>query len=239
MKGSEQLLCIAHRGGAGGDQTKENSLAAIQASLDLGVKAFEIDVWQADGELLVFHDRRLSRFSNNDKKIIDCSLVELKALAKTHGFEIPTLPQVIQLIAGRALLNIEIKGPNCIIDVVQCLRTNVENGLSRWQDFWVSSFDQQQLLQCQAHCPELKRGLLICGVPADLALQAERLGCEFMATSLDFVRPEWVMDCHNRGIQAWVYTVNHPEDFDWLNSLGVNAVFTDYPRRLLHWQSQQ
>lgn len=234
----DTLKCVAHRGGANGDFKKENSLAAIEQSLALGVSAFEIDVWLVDDELMVFHDRRLSRFTDSNKKLEECNRQELENLGQSHGFEIPTLLEVVQLINGRALLNIELKGPNCITAVGNLINKRVHDGLNHWRDFIVSSFDQPQLLLAKALFPKLQRGLLICGVPADLAQQASNLQCKFLGLSLDFVRPELVADCHQRGINAWVYTVNHPEDFHWLASIGVDAVFTDYPERLLAWQKK-
>ncbi|BFM05453.1 glycerophosphodiester phosphodiesterase [Halioxenophilus aromaticivorans] len=232
MKRSKPL-CIAHRGGHAGDFKKENSLAAIKNSLAQGAQAFEIDVWLVDNELIVFHDRRLSRFTNNDKKITDCTVAELKQQADTHGFEVPTLLEIMELINGQALLNIELKGPGCATAVCQLLQQRVNAGANVPKDFVVSSFDQPQLVYCLNHFPELPRGLLICGIPADLAHQAEQLRCQFLGFSLEFISQALIDDCHKKGINAWVYTVNQADDFAQLADMGVDGIFTDYPSKFI------
>jgi hypothetical protein len=56
------MQIIAHRGASG--LAPENTLKAMSLALDLGAKAIELDVQWADGELWVFHDRRLERCTN-------------------------------------------------------------------------------------------------------------------------------------------------------------------------------
>ena len=56
------MQIIAHRGASG--LAPENTLKAMAKALELGASAIEIDVQAADGELWVFHDRRLERCTN-------------------------------------------------------------------------------------------------------------------------------------------------------------------------------
>ena len=51
------MLVFAHRGASGYEP--ENTLVAMDKALDLGAKAIELDVHCVEGELVVFHDRRL------------------------------------------------------------------------------------------------------------------------------------------------------------------------------------
>jgi glycerophosphoryl diester phosphodiesterase len=51
------VLVSAHRMGAGGDRSRENTLPALEAALALGVDYVEFDVWRrADGSYVVAHD---------------------------------------------------------------------------------------------------------------------------------------------------------------------------------------
>jgi glycerophosphoryl diester phosphodiesterase len=45
--------------------------------------------------------------------------------------------------------------------------------------------------------------------------------------------PYLVARAHAAGIQVHVWTVNEPEDVEFVLGLGVNAVITDRPRTLL------
>ncbi len=51
------VLVSAHRMGAGGDRARENTLPALEESLQLGVDYVEFDVWRRDdGSFVVAHD---------------------------------------------------------------------------------------------------------------------------------------------------------------------------------------
>ena len=51
------VLVSAHRMGAGGDRSRENSLTALEAAVALGVDYIEFDVWRReDGSFVVAHD---------------------------------------------------------------------------------------------------------------------------------------------------------------------------------------
>jgi len=53
----DAVLISAHRMGAGGDRTRENSLPALADALELGVDFVEFDVWRReDGTFVVAHD---------------------------------------------------------------------------------------------------------------------------------------------------------------------------------------
>ena len=97
----------------------ENSLAAVRAAVDAGY-GIEIDLQlSADGVPMVFHDYDLGRLTGNTGPLATRTAAELGAIALRHGSEgIPTLTQVLDTIAGRVPLLIEIKdqdgalGPN-------------------------------------------------------------------------------------------------------------------------------
>jgi glycerophosphoryl diester phosphodiesterase len=97
----------------------ENSLAAIRAAMTGGY-GIEIDLQLSrDGQAMVFHDYELDRLTGEKGALALRSAAELGAIALRHGTEgVPTLAQVLQTVAGRVPLLIEIKdqdgamGPN-------------------------------------------------------------------------------------------------------------------------------
>ena len=100
---------IAHRGlhGAG---RPENSLAAARVAIEAGC-AIECDIQRsADGEAVVFHDDSLLRLTGVAGRIADWPLAALRGLElAASGERIPTLGDLLGLIAGRAALICEIK----------------------------------------------------------------------------------------------------------------------------------
>jgi glycerophosphoryl diester phosphodiesterase len=102
---------VAHRGlhdqAAG---VPENSLAAFRAAADAGY-AMEFDVrLSADGIVMVFHDAKLKRLTGRPGLVAETPSAALRQL-HLHGTgeTIPTLTQVLQVIAGRVPLLIEVK----------------------------------------------------------------------------------------------------------------------------------
>lgn len=229
------LLCIAHRGGplAGPAPLPENSLAAITRALALGVDAIEIDVFQVQGELLVTHDRRLGRVVSGEGVIEQLPLAYLRAQTLANGEPLPTLRQVLQCVGDRALLNIEIKGQGTAPVVVAHLQEQFYSQQACAEQYLISSFDHQQLYQCLQQLPEVRRGVLIEGVPLDYAACCAPLNAYSLNSSLSFVTPALLQDARARGLKNWVYTVNCESDWQALQRLGVDAVFTDKPDALL------
>ena len=232
---SDQLLCIAHRGGPqfASAALPENSLAAIGRALELGVYAVEIDVFQIEGELLVTHDRRLGRVVSGEGLIADHSLSYLREQRLDNGEPIPNLQQVLELVGDKALLNIEIKGANCIPALKRILDDYVSSHQGSYEQYLVSSFDHQQLFQSLQVLPQVKRGVLIEGIPLDYSACCVPLEAYSFNTHLSFITPELILDARQRGLKNWVYTVNHEDDWRLMTALGVDAVFTDKPDLLL------
>lgn len=232
---SKPLLCIAHRGGPqmGPVPLPENSLAAITRALGLGVYAVEIDVFQIEGELLVTHDRRLGRVVSGQGVITTQSLSYLREQQLENGEPIPTLQQVLQLVGDKALLNIEIKGQDSVPALTRILQDYISSHQGSYEQYIISSFDHQQLHQCLRELPQVKRGVLIEGIPLDYAACCEPLKAYSFNTHLSFITPGLIQDAQQRGLKNWVYTVNHEEDWRYVQSLGVDAVFTDKPDKLI------
>jgi len=210
----------------------ENSLAAISRALDAGVDAIEIDIYQVAGELFVTHDRRLGRTVSGQGIITELPLDYLRAQTLANGEPLPTLDDVLSLVKDRALLNIEIKGPGCVPALKYRLDSFVRDHQLGFEQYIVSSFDHQQLYESLESMPQIKRAVLIEGIPLDYAKCCDPLKAYAFNTHLSFISPELLADSARRGLKNWVYTVNHEEDWDWLTRLGVDGVFTDVPDRL-------
>ena len=88
----------------------ENSRAAIRAAIASGY-GIEIDLQLSrDGVPMVFHDETLERLTPQDGWLCDLTAAELGRIPLTGGDEgIPTLAEILALVAGRAPLLIELK----------------------------------------------------------------------------------------------------------------------------------
>ncbi|HJV41878.1 glycerophosphodiester phosphodiesterase family protein [Caulobacter sp.] len=96
----------------------ENSLAALERCVALGVDLVEIDVRRTrDGQLVVMHDARVDRTTDGKGRVADLTLAEIQTLrlkdeGRAGGSEAPpTLEAVLQAARGRILVNVDLKGP--------------------------------------------------------------------------------------------------------------------------------
>ena len=102
---------IAHRGLHDATSGRvENSPAAITAAINFGY-GIEIDVQLSrDGAAIVFHDYHLDRLTAHSGAIVDKSERELSQIILDGSQDtIPTLNQMLALVAGQVPLLIEIK----------------------------------------------------------------------------------------------------------------------------------
>ena len=222
------MKIIGHRGAAG--HAPENTLRSVAVALDLGVHGVEVDVHLVEGRLVVVHDDRLERTTNGAGRVADARFDALRALDAGGGERVPTLDEVAALVLGRAGLVVELKGEGTAAAVARFLDALPP---ARRADVVVSSFDHPQLAELRRLAPDVRVGALVAGVPLGLAAFATALGAHAVHMSLECLREPFVRDARERGLEAWVYTVNHPDDVALCARLGVDAVFSDYPDRAL------
>ena len=106
---------IAHRGLWRPGSRPENSLAAFEAAC-AGGYGIELDVrLTADDEAVVFHDDSLERLTAESGLVEERTLDELQAITLLGGEQqtIPSLADALAVIAGRALVLVELKTPPC------------------------------------------------------------------------------------------------------------------------------
>jgi glycerophosphoryl diester phosphodiesterase len=122
-----EVFVVAHRGchNASLDDhiatAPENSRAALENCVRLGVDMMELDVHRTkDGKLVIMHDDTVDRTTTGSGQVKDLTLAEIKAfklrgnrggyLAPTPTEEVvPTLTEILNFAKGRIMLNLDIK----------------------------------------------------------------------------------------------------------------------------------
>ena len=220
---------LAHRGARG--YAPENTLAAFDKALALGARWIELDVQLHDGQLWVFHDQRLERCTDGKGWLVDHNTAALRALDAGGGQKIPLLHEVLEHLRGRVGLNIELKtADGTAAATATALRQALASGWKAEQ-FLVSSFHLPELRDFKRRLPEVALGVLLCGVPLNLAEAATDLGAQVVSLDRDFADPALVADAHARGMKVYVFTVNEREDIARFRAAGIDGVFTDFPDR--------
>lgn len=146
---------IAHRGLH--DKTSpENSISAFEKAIAAGYP-IELDVQLiADGTVVVFHDKSLSRLTDNDGYLKFLNKADLDLLTlKDSKEKIPTFEEVLAVVDGRTPLLIEIKNEGKVGD----LEKKVLEMLKKYKgEYAVCSFNPYVLEYFYKYAPEIPRG---------------------------------------------------------------------------------
>jgi len=226
---ADRFYCFAHRGAMGYEP--ENTLASFAKALELGARWIETDLFLVEGELVTIHDDRLEATTNGKGRVSQSSLAYLRTLDAGNGQKIPLFTELLDLVGGRAGINIELKGFGTALALADALGQAVSMPSWSSDHFLVSSFNHPELSVFAAACPEVRIGALTAGIPLHLARFAEELGAWSLHLSVNFVTEELVRDAQLRGLKVFVYTVNEKQDYERLVGIGVDGIFTDFPDR--------
>ena len=233
---NEALLCdYAHRG-LHGESVPENSLLAFDLAAKEGY-GIELDVQlSADGEVMVFHDYRLTRMTGCEKKLCELTAAELSGLRlKGTDEKIPTFRDVLALVDGRVPLLVELKGEST--DTSLCPK--VAELLREYGGaYCIESFNPLLLGKMRKQLPSAYYGLLYTNTCKDrkkyslLNIVISCMGLNFIARP-DFIayshkyRKSLVVKITTRLFRAtkFVWTVKGDEAIKEAHELGEHPIF--------------
>jgi len=229
----DQFLVFGHRGAKG--YVMENTIASIEYALNLGVNAIEIDVYRcASGELVVFHDETLTRVSTRINRIEELTLDEIQLILLHGGYSIPTLGEVIDFIANRVLLNIELKGQNTAVETFNCVEEAVIKSSYSKENIIISSFHDEELRTYRKLDSIIKIGVLTRNdIEEDIVL-AQELNAFSIHPFHEQVTGELIHRLHQMNFKVFPFTVNESAQIEAFLKDGVDGLFCDYPDRVIH-----
>ena len=142
---------LAHRG-LHNDEVPENSLVAARAAIRHGY-GVELDVQpDADGKAWVFHDAKLDRMTGCSGAIRTKHKAELEKCRLPDGSGIPMLADLLETVAGKVPLLLELKTEGLEQDT--CARLNEYEG-----PVAVMSFNPKVIAKCRELALGISRGL--------------------------------------------------------------------------------
>ncbi|MHA6324835.1 glycerophosphodiester phosphodiesterase family protein [Roseivivax sp. CAU 1753] len=237
---------IAHRGFH--DKTRnrpENSRAACEAAIAKGY-GIEIDVQLSrDGQAMVFHDYDLERLTATPGAILARDSKALTAIPLRHGDEtIPTLTDILSLVAAQVPLLIEIKDQDGEMGTdVGALEAATASALANYQgEVALMSFNPHSVARVAQLLPNVPRGLTTAAFeqsdwPMLPAAVRERLagipdledvGAAFIShdrRALDMAR---VAQIREAGLPVLCWTVRSPEQEAEARRIAHNITFEGY-----------
>ncbi len=221
------MILTGHRGAA--KLEPENTLLSIQKAIDLGVDQVEIDVHLTrDQHLVVIHDTTVDRTTDGQGAIADFTLAAVKQLDAGKGECIPTLQEVMDLVRGKVILQIELKGPDTAEPVIQAVKqNNMEN------EVLLTSFVHDRLREARQINPNLRLGALWGNPPPDACEQAIDMGTEAIHIQHLNIDSQLVREAHAHGLKIRAWNPDTVEEIQRVVDLGVDAIGSNRPDLLI------
>lgn len=241
----KRTLILAHRGAR--REAPENTISAFQKAREMGADGVELDIlFSKDRQLVVTHNENLQEFAKVNKKVRDLNFHELRQLDFGSHFssafkdeKIPHLAEVFELLRGKMIINVEIKGTNILWDGREKILYKLISDMKMEEQVWVSSFNIFALKRMLKIAPHIKRGYLFYEKQDRFSRQG---GWDF------FVKPQsWnisralvhdpsIEKIHKKNRECWIWTVNEEKEVEKFSKAGADVIITDEPRKFIHFQ---
>lgn len=241
-------LAIAHRGVP--KRFPENTMVSFAEALRLGADMIELDVQRTqDGHLVIIHDDVMDRTSNGNGPVRAQTLAQLKSLdfggwydPRFAGERIPTLAELVDLVRGKAQLNVELKSTSALDPGFEAQVLAELKAADFLDDCILSCFDFDALQTLRRENPTVRLGALYdhrLGRAGDVARWADEQTLQALHPHFAFASPMLVRAAHARGMQVNVWTVDKPILTRVLLAVGVDGIITNSPEILQLVKSSQ
>lgn len=232
-----KTLIIAHRGASG--YAPENTISAFKRAIEMGADMIELDIHQTkDGEIVVLHDKNLSRVARVNKLVEEMTLQEIKKLdvgswfsPEYAGERIPTLEEVISFVKGKVGLNIEIKKGRKLYKGIEEKLVKILEEYDLKEPVIISSFHTSYLKRIKELNPYVAVGKLL--------VFSVFMPWENLIRDVNAIHPHWSMvnsylvrAAHKDHLRVNVWTVNNIGIAYRLIKMGVDGLITNYPERI-------
>jgi len=236
-------VVVAHRGAS--LAYPENTLEAFEGAIVAGADIVELDVrLTSDSVPVVLHDMDVSIATDGSGFVHQLTFDQVRRLDASKGrarpARVPTLREALELLSGRAGVNVEIKNlpgepsfdsprEETAEQVVKLLDEVGFDG-----PILVSSFNWLSIERVRDMNPEIPTGFL------SVAAIDPRAGLVYVISrghayvlpqvaAVAIAGEEFVVEAHAAGVRVGTWTVDEPEDIERLFGMGVDAVATNRP----------
>jgi glycerophosphoryl diester phosphodiesterase len=247
QQGRRRPRVIAHRGFSG--QYPENTIAAVEAAIELGVDMVEVDVrLSSDGVPVLCHNAQVNKTSDGAGDVATMTLDQLKALdvgswknARFQDERMPTLAEVLTIASGRTRLNLDIKDPAAVPAVLATLYAH-----DMLDEVVISGCTWRMVKEIRQVTPGVPVLLNVDMTVALLAYygwkrtafslllwQARFCGAAGINVVHRYVTPDGVARLHRANKPVWTWTVNTQQRALTLADMGVASITSNHPDRIL------
>jgi len=232
---TSRCWAIAHRGTP--RHFPENTLAGFEHALRLGCDGIELDVQLTHDDVpVVYHDRTLARAGGGRQRVHRLGLDEVRRLdagarcpVARRRHRIPLLSEVLEQLAGRTRLLVEIKTREgqARSERHRQLATLVAGMLRGLPKTWVLSFDADVLRTVAETSPRLPRVLNVRPLFPGNATRLRRAMPDVVDADVRGLSPAFGRRVRRGGRRLWSFTCNTPAQVRTAREAGAEALISD------------
>lgn len=225
----DHIQIVAHRAGA--HLAPENTIAALQATIESGADYAEIDVQQTkDGALIVLHDANFRRTTGVNRYVWEVTLEETREYDAGSGEQIPTLEEMILEARDRIKLMIELKSTGKESHLVESV-VDLVYQYEFYEQCCIASMDYGILEKVRELAPEIPTVYITAAAYGNFAQMeaADRISVE---TSFALSRLKARLDRINKPMYVW--TVNSESSMVATMNMKPEGIITDNPYLALY-----
>jgi len=240
---------VAHRGVP--NDYPENTLVSFERAIELGADAVELDVRLTKDKIpVVYHYYYLDKVTSLSGPIFAFTYEQLKSAQYTESakkdadnYRISTFEDVLERLAGRIGLEIEIKGPEP--ESVAILGSL----MNRWKHLWdtveMTSYEPMLLDRIKQVCPGIITDLLLpksepwmgLDVVAYSAVQRGKLaGARAVHLHPTQLTSGIVQNIRHQGLEVHAWDVNDLDSLQLVSSLRIPKFSTDNLQQALDFR---
>jgi len=235
-------LIIGHRGASA--VAPENTMAAFREAIAVGAHGIEFDVrLTRDGVPVVIHDSTLRRTGGVNQRVADLSWQEISKvdvgswfkLGSFAGEVVPSLAELFNLFQTNNLsLYLEMKcdSPAEYRPLAEaCCRMINEHSMN--ERVVVECFQLSALEVLKEIDSDIKTAALFDRVFTDIVARATEIGVAAVALHHRLARKGLVGKSKQAGLHVAVWTVDDPIWIDRARAIGIDALITNDPARMV------
>lgn len=226
------VYVVAHRGAH--DGIPENTLAAYEAAVKMGVDFVEVDLRTTrDGHIVSVHNKEIDSYVTDGTQglVAQMTLEQLKRLdigsrisSRWSSEKIPTFEEILALCKGRVGIYLDLKDAS-VERVVELVKKWGMTG----QVLWYADFDE--LEQVARLCPACI--LMPDPGPAEnLPDVSERFRPSVIAAVWRYYSPSFAEKCHQAGAIV-IVDESGPSCWDDALAWNTDGIQTDHPEELI------
>lgn len=256
MRESRKLpLIVAHRGASA--LAPENTLAAFERAIEDGADGIEFDVRLAkDGVPVIFHDSTLQRMAQKRIRTSNFTSAELRALDigtwfnqkhplkasdKFIGETVPTLSRLFDFLRDyQGRIYVELKGKTEEMLVLVEAVAKAIRQTSLLPNIVLKSFKLEAVAQARKIFPEVRTAALfapklttVLHKKNHLIEQARQFRADELSLHYSLATHKTVETAAKENLPVTIWTADHPAWVKRALDIGIHAIITNNPSRLI------